>query len=242
MTAYDRQKVLQAIREELKSLDEDFPDGNIPEERRITIISTSLIEAGVDLDVYTVFRELNGLDSILQSGGRCNREGKRDKGEVFVFEFENEAQNDKMNITQRLLAEYKDISQPECIEEYYEEVFFLKQENIQKNTMHIKCRSFENLPFQTYAEQFELIPDMTCSIVVPRDEKSRKLVDTLRYTKIENEKELQKYTCTVTKKELDELIKQHVADDFGTGIYCLTNEDYYDENLGILLEAQDYFL
>ena len=45
MTAYDRQKVLQAIREELKSLDEDFPDGNIPEERRITIISTSLIEA-----------------------------------------------------------------------------------------------------------------------------------------------------------------------------------------------------
>lgn len=242
MTAYDRQKVLQAIREELKSLDEDFPDGNIPEERRITIISTSLIEAGVDLDVYTVFRELNGLDSILQSGGRCNREGKRDKGEVFVFEFENEAQNDKMNITQRLLAEYKDISQPECIEEYYEEVFFLKQENIQKNTMHIKCRSFENLPFQTYAEQFELIPDRTCSIVVPRDEKSRKLVDTLRYTKIENEKELQKYTCTVTKKELDELIKQHVADDFGTGIYCLTNEDYYDENLGILLEAQDYFL
>ena len=72
MTAYDRQKVLQAIREELKSLDEDFPDGNIPEERRITIISTSLIEAGVDLDVYTVFRELNGLDSILQSGVRCN--------------------------------------------------------------------------------------------------------------------------------------------------------------------------
>lgn len=121
-------------------------------------------------------------------------------------------------------------------------MFFLKQENIQKNTMHIKCRSFENLPFQTYAEQFELIPDRTCSIVVPRDEKSRKLVDTLRYTKIENEKELQKYTCTVTKKELDELIKQHVADDFGTGIYCLTNEDYYDENLGILLEAQDYFL
>ena len=162
--------------------------------------------------------------------------------DVFKFEFENEAQNDKMNITQRLLAEYKDISQPECIEEYYEEVFFLKQENIQKNTMHIKCRSFENLPFQTYAEQFELIPDRTCSIVVPRDEKSRKLVDTLRYTKIENEKELQKYTCTVTKKELDELIKQHVADDFGTGIYCLTNEDYYDENLGILLEAQDYFL
>lgn len=242
MTVYDRQRVLQAVREELKSLDEDFSDGNVPEERRITIISTSLIEAGVDLDVHTVFRELNGLDSILQSGGRCNREGKRDKGEVFVFEFENEEQKDKMNITQRLLKEYKDISQPECIEEYYEELFFLKKEDIQKNTMHTKCRYFDNLPFQTYSEQFELIPDRTCSIVVPRDEKSRKLVDTLRYSKIGNEQKLQKYTCTVAKHELDELIKQHVADDFGTGIYCLTNEDYYDENLGILLEAQDYFL
>ena len=75
-------------------------------------------------------------------------ENEADKGEVFVFEFENEAQNDKMNITQRLLAEYKDISQPECIEEYYEEVFFLKQENIQKNTMHIKCRSLKICHFR----------------------------------------------------------------------------------------------
>ena len=56
-----------------------------------------------------------------------------------------------MNITQRLLKEYKDISQPECIEEYYEELFFLKKSDIQKNTMHTKCRYFDNLPFQTYA-------------------------------------------------------------------------------------------
>ena len=48
-----------------------------PESRRIMIISASLIEAGVDLDLFSVYRELTGLDSILQSGGRCNREGKR---------------------------------------------------------------------------------------------------------------------------------------------------------------------
>ena len=59
----------------------------VPKERRITIIATSLIEAGVDLDVYTVFRERSGLDSILQAGGRCNREGRRAIADVFVFDF-----------------------------------------------------------------------------------------------------------------------------------------------------------
>ena len=65
MTAYDRKRVISEIRRELRGLEEDFPDPqHVPEDRRITIISTSLIEAGVDLDVYTVFREMAGLDNI----------------------------------------------------------------------------------------------------------------------------------------------------------------------------------
>ena len=50
-----------------------------------TVISTSLIEAGVDLDFKAVFREIAGIDNVLQSGGRCNREGKMDMGDVFVL-------------------------------------------------------------------------------------------------------------------------------------------------------------
>lgn len=49
------------------------------------MISTSLIEAGVDLDFKAVFREIAGIDNVLQSGGRCNREGKMDMGDVFVL-------------------------------------------------------------------------------------------------------------------------------------------------------------
>ena len=71
-----RQAVLKTVRERLKQ--------GAP----CRVVSTSLIEAGVDVDFPTVYRELSGLDSILQAAGRCNREGKRNAAESIVTYFE----------------------------------------------------------------------------------------------------------------------------------------------------------
>lgn len=248
MTAYDREKTIREIQRELKQLELDFQDyKDIPEDRRITIISTSLIEAGVDLDVYTVFRELSGLDSILQSGGRCNREGKRNQAETFVFEFDDEnktSQDMKSNITLSILEKYEDISCPQSIKEYYDRLLFVKKDMLEMNTITKKCCNCSDIPFAEYARDFELIDSDTISLVVPRDDRSREIVDSLRYMGggVGIARRLQKYSCSINQRELDDLIRQHVVDDFGTGILCLINSDYYDEKTGITFEPTDYFI
>lgn len=247
MTSYDRKRVISEIRRELFQLETDFPnEKEIPQDRRITIISTSLIEAGIDLDVHTVFRELAGLDNILQAGGRCNREGKRKQAQVYIFELEdgtaNPSLDERGNLVKGMFKKYPDISCPESIAEYYKRLFFMKKDAIQKNTITQDCKDITSIPFKQYAEKFELIPSRTVSVVVARDDRSREIIASLRYIGVGAARKLQLYACTVYQRELDDLIRQHVAEDYGTGIYCLTNPDYYDKEIGILFEAKDYWI
>ncbi len=73
MTAAHRRAVLADVRVRLEA--------GAP----VRLIATSLIEAGVDVDFPQVWREVAGIDSIAQAAGRCNREGRAETGEVFVF-------------------------------------------------------------------------------------------------------------------------------------------------------------
>ena len=146
------------------------------------------------------------------------------------------------NLTKGLLKKYDDVSAVKCIEEYYSRLYFMKADDIQKNTMHQACSDLASIPFKEYAEKFELIDSRQVSLVVPCDAQSEQLVEMMKYTKAGNARKLQNYTCSVRQKELEDLIRQHAADDYGTGIYYLTNKDYYDEYTGVLFEASDYFL
>src|SRR5437660_4160602 len=59
--------------------------GRLKEKKPVRLVSTSLIECGVDIDFPEVWRAATGLDSILQAGGRCNRENGPVPGHVVVF-------------------------------------------------------------------------------------------------------------------------------------------------------------
>jgi len=101
-------------------------------------ISTQLIEAGVDIDFGSVVRYTSGLDSIAQAAGRCNRNGRRTVGNVYVVNPSHEvlAKLPEIEIgkkiSERVLDEYRkapdmfdhDILSPKMMQRYYEYYFF----------------------------------------------------------------------------------------------------------------------
>lgn len=238
MTNIDRSIVIKKIRNDLEK------------GIKITVISTSLIEAGVDLDFESVFRELAGLDSIIQSGGRCNREGESDKGYVYIFEREDSSkrQSDlslRSNVTRSIIKDNMNdngeinISSSACIESYYEQIYEFNSKAIRDNSIANMCNHPENIPFRTYAEKFNMIDSDTIAIVIDRDEESQKLIQDMKYGSKSAKRKLQKYTATVYVWEFEKLYEKGVLDDYDTGVFCLTNTNYYKCDVGLQIDYEE---
>lgn len=250
MTPAHRSRVIEAVRKKLENGE------------HITVVSTSLVEAGVDLDFNTVFRQLSGLDSILQAGGRCNREGKDDKGYVYVFDIDETYRKGsdlamRINKTKGLLKKYSDITSYDCIKEYYDGIFDFNQSRIAENSIakyNEQSNSFDrqglmwpySIPFRSYAMQFEYISADTISIVIddPNDQTCHELVETLRKGDMSVRRALQKYSVSVYMNVFKDLHSQGVLNDHGTGIFILENQSYYNNETGLNTQAamQDYFI
>lgn len=250
MTPAHRSRVIEVVRNKLENGE------------HITVVSTSLVEAGVDLDFNTVFRQLSGLDSILQAGGRCNREGKDAKGYVYVFDIDETYRKGsdlamRINKTKGLLEKYQDITSYDCIKEYYDGIFDFNQSRIAENSIakyNEQSNSFDrqglmspySIPFRSYAMQFEYISADTISLVIddPNDQTCHKLVETLRNGDMSVRRALQKYSVSVYMNVFKDLYSQGVLKDHGTGIFILENQSYYNNETGLDTQAamQDYFI
>jgi CRISPR-associated endonuclease/helicase Cas3 len=107
-------------------------------------VSTQLIEAGVDIDFGSVIRYLAGLDSIAQAAGRCNRNGNRDRGNVYVVnptgEHLGRLEEIKVgaDITNRILDEFRndperidgDLLSPAAMDRFYEYYFYNRKDKM----------------------------------------------------------------------------------------------------------------
>ena len=141
------------------------------------LVSTQLIEAGVDLDFPCVYRAIAGLDSIAQAAGRCNREGKLSFGEVVVFRAEEGAPNGSLkqgqDITEEMLKAglLDDPLSPSVFAEYFRR--FNGKGDVDKHdiTRLLTAESSNENPlaikFRTAAERFRLIDNQGVALIVP---------------------------------------------------------------------------
>ncbi len=133
------------------------------------VISTSLVEAGVDLDFDTVYRERAGLDSIVQAAGRCNREGKRDSGAsiVYVYTARDHAPpatiRPNIDAAADIMRRCEDIASPEAIEAYFRQLHYaLGEERLDSKkivAMFNEGARSMCFPFADVAAAFRLIDD-----------------------------------------------------------------------------------
>lgn len=161
-----RKEVLAVIRQRLK-------DGLV-----CRVVSTSLIEAGVDVDFPAVFRELAGLDSIAQAAGRCNREGKRDPDESIVTYFRSETPIpllQRINIKAAIdaLQDGRSPGSLDTMQQYFSCLRRHIGENTDKSGAVKALRDGISgclFPFKTVAERFHLIDEASCTVYIPLDE------------------------------------------------------------------------
>ena len=235
MCPVHRKQKLDEIRERLKS------------GKTCRVVSTSLIEAGVDVDFPRVFREMAGLDSILQAAGRCNREGKRSAESSIVTVFESENKVNKLIAVNRDAAEetVRDWTQPNTtstIERYFKAYrdFLRNDDKSGVMTASEKGISGCGLPFEWIAKEFKLIDQNTFTVYISVGE-GKELISRLREG--ERSRELYRkagmYSVSIYENHFNALINAGAAEPFGDDAAILTDLSLYSDEKGLATDVRD---
>ena len=231
-----RRSVLEKIRGCLK-------DGN----ETCRVVATSLVEAGVDLDFPVVYREISGLDSIIQAAGRCNREGKNAYQESLVHVFEFERDNVSVpsfirlpvEVTSSIRQKFTDIASLEAIKQYFQELHELRGEGL--DAKDIISRSDASLPFKDIARDFVLIGNSGRSVFVPYDEKSKELLQQLKCG-VRNRDLMRvvgQYVVTIYENQFQKLAGQGALELLDESFCVLNDMERYDREKGLIIDMDN---
>lgn len=251
MCAIHRRDVLSDIRERLA--------GGHP----VRLVATSLIEAGVDVDFETVFRAEAGLESIIQAAGRCNREGRSEMGDVYVFEpapAPGRTPSPELaqfaSAARSVLRRHEDPQSLAAVTDYFREVYWIKGPELDAHRILAKLnerRASLDFPFETIAREFRLISSDMVPVIVPyagrsnRDRIVARLLEELR--RIERPgriaRSLQPYLVPVPRRIRQHLIAAGAVsvirpDAFAEQFVVLTNPELYRHDTGLVWDNPEY--
>lgn len=240
-----RSVMLERIRERLKN------------KERCVVVSTQLVEAGVDVDFPEVYRELAGLDSIVQAAGRCNREGRLPRsGIVHVFECSIDGERQK---TGEWLEKMKGITRDVIranggeVDESLIPAFFKTRydtENLDYKKIFQKLTSrdmimaaFTTMPIEQCALDYRIIEEDSVPVFVPWGDEGRKLLKELLGA--ENPASmairLQRFSVGVPVWKIDEYRQTEAVEELEP--FFILKEDgcrsFYREDVGLVAAGEE---
>lgn len=222
----------------------------------VRVVSTQLVEAGVDLDFPVVYRAMAGLDSVMQAAGRCNREGRMaEPGEVYIFSLTDGTNAlGEMSWAQGALEDLLDrlaeqgTPQREEIERYYRAFYNdvdcfdnKRDKEVSKRLWDVDDDRCEELRFdyETASEYFKYIEDQSTSIVVPYDKAGKAIIKKLQSNiPLTRQEYRQMNRLTISLYENDCLTLGSSISVSESGIAYLTDDKLYSTKTGIQIIDQ----
>lgn len=240
MCAAHRSQVLATVREALR------------QKQPCRLVSTSLIEAGVDLSFPTVYRAEAGLDSVAQAAGRCNRHGHwtADDSEVLIFANANEDWKPPPELQQfaavarEVLRNHTgDPLEPAAIESYFQHLYRQKGDlelDAPGLLTMLRNAQMKSLPLDTLAEKFRFIDSVQMPVIIPFDEQSQALIRELEYAEGAQRlaRRLQRYIVQIPRQGYETLYKTGAIrpvqpSRWGEQFMLLVNEGLYRPEVGL---------
>jgi CRISPR-associated helicase Cas3/CRISPR-associated endonuclease Cas3-HD len=212
------------------------------------VVSTQLVEAGVDLDFPWVFRAAAGIDSITQAAGRCNREGRLACGEVVVFDPEEHGMPSRgrfgataglMRSTARRLEQFDgELLSLAAIDDYFQHLFKLEETQMDAKQVLSQIQAGADgvaFPFASIAKKFQFIDNATSALIVPWDEKAQEYVAAAEWNRYPGSfaRVLQPYVVQVYQYELLGLEKAGAVKTIGEYMKVLSDPSFYDDRFGL---------
>ncbi len=248
MCGAHRKDVIAQIKDRLKAKREG--QGTQP----LRVVSTQLVEAGVDIDFPVVYRALAGLDSIAQAAGRCNREGRlADKGRVVVFvpperPPAGHLRKGAQACISTLHGQANDPLARKLFAQYFKEFYYSVDLDGKKVCPMLKVEPKTlSVLFRSAAEAFRLIEDEDMAMVVVRYAHAKDDMDKLLATlQAEGPKrwlmrKLQRYTVSIRKRVADQMLAQGSLTLPMPGLYVQVDASgLYHEKLGLQTDEIPY--